>query len=448
MSNKLDYFIKRMQAAQLNQIVIDTFSDYYAKLVKGESGKLSKHEINTPSENNVLSYKNLNNNDTKNLNKLAIIKLNGGLGTSMGLTKAKSLLPVKGELSFLDIIARQVLYLRDKYHCQIPILFMNSFNTQEDTLNSLAKYPELTKNNVSIDFLQNKFPKIRQNDLLPLEAEDDNLNWNPPGHGDLYTCLASGDTIERLIASGIEYLFVANSDNLGATVDLKILNYMVEDKIPFIIEVCRRTEMDKKGGHLAEDKQGHLLLRESAQCPEEELEEFQNIHLYSFFNTNNLWIDLKALKKYLQEHNNVVSLPLIVNPKKVGEVAVFQLETAMGSAINLFKGAKAVCVERDRFVPVKKTQDLLMVWSDIYTLNEDFTIKAENDKRHFIDLDTEHYGSIAEMQKRIPYAPSLKDCEQLVLNGDVHFRQKVSFKGKIKIVTHKRLDLEDIEISG
>ncbi len=365
-----ELFISRMKSEGLSDIVVNTFVNYYKKLVGGESGKLTRHEIGRTSEKNIVKYDDLKNADTKHLKQLAVIKLNGGLGTSMGLKKAKTLLPVKGQLTFLDIIAQQILYMRKEYNCQIPVIFMNSFNTQKDTLELLAKYPELSRQSCSLDFVQNKFPKIRKEDFCPLTHKDDSLNWNPPGHGDIYSCLAQDKIIDKLLDSGIEYIFVSNSDNLGAQADLKILNYMADNKIPFIMEVCQRTEMDKKGGHLAERTDGRLILRETAQCPDDETDEFQNISLYNYFNTNNLWIDLKALKTAMEENNNVLDLPLIINPKKVEDTPVYQLETAMGSAISVFDGAKAVLVNRDRFAPVKKTQDLLLIWSDVYELKK------------------------------------------------------------------------------
>lgn len=371
MEKKLEKFRSLMEKENLHQIVIDTFSEYYKALVGGETGKLGKSMITAPAESNVVEYESLNNGNPEDLQKLAVVKLNGGLGTSMGLTKAKSLLPVKGELNFLDIIANQILVQRKKYEKKIPLLFMNSFNTSEDTLNYISKYSDLKVDDCPLDFVQNKFPKIKADDFDVFEDEEN--GWNPPGHGDIYMSFALTGLIDQLLEQGYEYAFVSNSDNLGAVIDVSILSYMKDNGVPFLMEVCKRTEMDKKGGHLAEDKEGKLILREVAQCPEDETEEFQNINLYKYFNTNNIWIDLKALKAKFVETDNVMLLPLIVNPKKVGETDVIQLETAMGAAINLFKGAQALVVPRTRFAPVKKTNDLLTVWSDFYTLTEDYT---------------------------------------------------------------------------
>ncbi|MDD2650892.1 MAG: UTP--glucose-1-phosphate uridylyltransferase, partial [Candidatus Cloacimonetes bacterium] len=352
-------FVEKMKKEGLSDIVINTFVNYYNKLINGETGKLSKNDITKPDADKIIDYNQLKSLEQNNLDKLAIIKLNGGLGTSMGLKKAKSLLPVKNNLSFLDIITKQVLFLRDKTKSKMPIIFMNSFNTQKDTLDVLDKYPEIKNQACPLSFVQNKFPKIIKRDFSPLNNKDDSLNWNPPGHGDIFSCLAQENLIDTLLDNKIEYIFVSNSDNLGAIADTKILDYMIESKTPFLMEVCKRTEMDKKGGHLAQTKSGRLILRESAQCPDNETDEFQNIQIYNYFNTNNLWIELKALKEIMDKHDNIIELPLIVNPKTVEGIDVIQLETAMGAAISIFDNAKAILVNRDRFTPVKKTQDLV-----------------------------------------------------------------------------------------
>merc|ERR1712012_1262747 len=140
---------------------------------------------------------------------------------------------------------------------------------------------------------------------------------------------------------GKKYMFVSNSDNLGATMDLKILTYFVESKAPFMMEVAQRTEADKKGGHLAKSlKTGGLLLRESAQCPEEDEKAFQDTSKYTYFNTNNLWINLEALREIFKENNGAIPLPVMKNSKTVDprnkkSTKVIQLETAMGRQLSV-----------------------------------------------------------------------------------------------------------------
>lgn len=446
---KEDRLIDKMRSEGLNDIVINTFLHYYQELIKGNTGKLGKNQITVPEDQAIIDYKTLDEIKPEYISQLAVIKLNGGLGTGMGLKKAKSLLPVKGNLSFLDIIIQQTLCLRNKYQCQLPLTFMNSFNTREDTLNIINKYPEIKTQRLSLDFVQNKFPKIRQDNYEGLDLENEGQNWNPPGHGDIYSCMSSAGIIDELIVQGIYYIFISNSDNLGAQVDLKILTYMIEQEVPFIMEVCERTEMDKKGGHLAQTHNGQLILREIAQCPDEEQSEFQDISKYHYFNTNNLWIDVRILKELMRKNNNTLFLPLIINPKKVEDIAVYQLETAMGSAISLFEGAKALCVPRDRFVPVKKTNDLLMVWSDIYDLDEEFSLNKISKGAHYIELDEQYYGLLEPLLVHFPEgAPSLKNCQSLKVKGDIIFGKSVVFEGDISLNSQERIKIEGIEISN
>ncbi len=170
----------------------------------------------------------------------------------------------------------------------------------------------------------------------------------------------------------MKYAFVSNSDNLGATLDARLLRYFAESDKPFLMEVTRRTQVDKKGGHLAvrnSDKQ--MLLREVAQCPEEDLAEFQNIDKHRYFNTNSLWIRLDVLKQLLDQEDGALPLPMIKNKKTVDprdkeSTPVIQLEIAMGAAIESFAGSGAVCVPRSRFAAVKTTSDLFALRSDAY----------------------------------------------------------------------------------
>ncbi len=426
-----------MKEEGLDEQIIRTFSHYLRQLIEGETGKMSKKEIEPPEGGNLIDYRNLQKASPENLDKLVVIKLNGGLGTSMGLKKAKSLLPVKGELNFLDIIARQVLHLRKRTGERIPLLFMNSFNTNEDTLRYLEKYPELKLSEMPLSFQQNKYPRITKKTYQPYRhPHDKKQNWNPPGHGDIYTALLISGVMEKLLNTGIEYAFISNSDNLGAVVDERILNYLVENNVPFLMEICSRSDTDKKGGHLAQDRDKQLVLREIAQCPEEELPEFQNIDLYSYFNTNTLWVNLKVLRELMKKNDNLFLLPIIVNPKEVEGTQVIQLETAMGAAISRFPDSKALIVPRGRFAPVKKTNDLLTIWSDAYTLRDDYQIVLNDVCRQVpsVELDKEYYKTIEQLQQRFQEGiPSLKECRKLEVIGDVYFGENVVIRGDVRL---------------
>jgi len=448
----LNEFIMLMERAGLEDLVIQSFSNSYYKILEGATGTMSETEIEPPAKENLIDYNKLESAGSVQLEKLAVIKLNGGLGTSMGLKKAKTLLKIKGEYNFLDVIAHQILHLRKESGKDIPLLLMHSFNTRQDSLSYLEKYSNLALPHIPLDFVQNKFPKILQSDLSPLKNENDNLNWNPPGHGEIYTALAISGVLDKLITQGFEYAFISNSDNLGAVIDEKILTHFAEENLPFMMEVCQRTEMDKKGGHLAQLKTGQLMLRETAQCPDEEVELFQDIDRYSYFNTNNLWVNLKALKQRLYETRYLLPLTMILNKKEVNGEKIYQVESAMGAAISVFNNSRAIIVARDRFAPVKKTNDMLAILSDAYELTVENKLKLVNvhDKVPHIELIDEFYKDINDFEKRFANGiPSLRKCKSLVVTGDVNFGRNVEIRGNVKITSERNLEniiLEDEEI--
>ena len=422
---------------KLPQIVIDNFAYYYNLLLNGDKGNLPENMI-TPAEN-LQEYSNLDKDyetlGELNRSKIVVIKLNGGLGTSMGLSEAKSLLKVKNNLTFLDIIAKQSEINK------IPLVLMNSYNTRKKSIAQISNYFP-TDGDIPLDFLQHKIPKINADNYQPVEYEkDSDLEWCPPGHGEIYTALVTSGLLEILLSKGIEFAFISNSDNLGAVTDLKILGYIIKKKLPFLMEVARRTVSDKKGGHLARLKNGRFVLRESAQCPESDLNFFQDIEKHQFFNTNNIWINLKYVKNKLEENNNVLKLPMIVNnktvnPKNPESQNVIQLETAMGAAISVFDEADAIVVPRTRFAPVKTTEDLLAVRSDYYLLTEDFRLLV-NPERELkpisINLDPKYYKLVEDLNSRIPFPPSLVDCEKLEIIGDYYLGKNLKFTGIVEL---------------
>jgi UTP--glucose-1-phosphate uridylyltransferase len=267
------------------------------------------------------------------------------------------------------------------------------------------------------------------------------LEWNPPGHGDIYTALQTSGLLEKLTAEGMTYAFIANADNLGATMDLSLLGYFATHGFPMMMEVARRTPADTKGGHLARRKDGRLLLREIAQCPKADLQRFQDIDRYRFFNTNSIWLNLHALRDRIRE-NPVIHLPLILNPKTVDprdktSPAVYQIETAMGSAISLFGKASAVNVPMQRFSPVKKTSDLLALRSDGYAFATDGTLTLSPERttgRIQIQLDNRFYGKIDDFERHFAKGiPSLIHCERLEIEGDVYFEKEIAIRGCVRI---------------
>ncbi|MEM6821877.1 MAG: UTP--glucose-1-phosphate uridylyltransferase [Verrucomicrobiota bacterium] len=442
-----DSIREKMVQAGISAPAIRSFEANYLKLAQGETGMMSESTLSP-----VDSIPSFNDLEEPNLiptelgAKLVVVKLNGGLGTGMGLDKAKSLLEVKDGLTFLDLISRQILFLRKAVNPQLQFLLMNSFSTRKDSLHYLEQYPELP-NGRPMDFLQSKVPKISVDTMEPLDwPADPGLEWCPPGHGDIYLSLFATGLLDQLIRDGIQYAFISNSDNLGAYPDFKILQYMDQESIPFLMEVTRRTEADRKGGHLARRKSDkRLVLREGAQCPSADQDAFQDIEKHGFFNTNNLWIRLDHLRALMSENGGYLPLPLIrnektVDPTKSDSPAVYQLETAMGAAIEMFEGAQALEVPRTRFAPVKKTDDLLALRSDAYEITEDFRVQLIQERHGIpptIKLDSEYFKMINGFDRHISSIPSLKDCKRLTVKGSVLFEKPVSVKGDVTVTNSK-----------
>lgn len=440
MSLSLEYKSK-MEEAGANQAAIDSFLRAFDLLKNGASFMIPEAEISPavtiPMMEDILQH------DTENhaqyLSKTVVIKLNGGLGTGMGLQKAKSLLEIKDGNTFLDLIALQNESLREQCGDHVKFLLMNSFSTSADTLAYLKKYPLYT-NAEDVEILQNFSPKILQKDKKPANhLINPDLDWCPPGHGDIYTSLYGSGWLDKLLSEGIQYAFISNSDNLGAFVKPELLSYFAKSGLPFLMEVTRRTQSDRKGGHLCERKDtGGLLLREVAQCPDEDLAHFQDISKHQFFNTNNLWLDLQKLKETMSTHGGILPLPIITNkkthdPRDKSSAPVYQLETAMGAAIDCFEGAGAVCVPRSRFAPVKTTADLLALRSDVYETLENgcmTLIPERNGKPPVIKL-SEGYKLIGRLATL--GIPSLKHAESLTIEGNVTFEKNVIILGVVKI---------------
>ncbi|HEY85678.1 MAG TPA: UTP--glucose-1-phosphate uridylyltransferase, partial [Chloroflexi bacterium] len=430
-NDKFSPFAKKMAKEKLPDIVIKTFAHYYRQLLEGQTGLIPESDIrpvdSLPDAENF--GENLATAGEAALSKTVLIKLNGGLGTSMGLEQAKSLLIVKDDLSFLDIIAQQAI------RAGVPLVLMDSFATQADSLAALAKYPAL-HNSIPLDFLQHKIPKINQSTLEPVEwARDPTREWCPPGHGDIYTALVTSGMLDTLLEAGYQYAFISNADNLGAVISPAILGYFAQNQIPFMMEAADRSEADKKGGHLAQLPNGQLILRESAQCPEEDINNFQDINRHKFFNTNNLWLNLRALKEKLTEKDNILGLTMIrnaktVDPRDPASTPVYQLETAMGAAIAVFPQAQAIRAPRARFAPVKTTNDLLGVRSDAYVLTDDFRVVVNPTRKPgvpVISLDPPYYKLINKLEARFPFgAPSLLNCESLLVKGDIKFGANIT----------------------
>ncbi len=430
---------ERMTQAGVHPNAIAVFAHSYAVLASGETGLLAESDLEPIESLPRLADLEIDGETARTaMRRTAVVKLNGGLGTSMGMDRAKSLVDVRPGRSFLDVIATQILALRAQYEVELPLLLMDSFRTQADTLAALAAHPDLPIDDIPLDFLQNREPKLRSDDLTPVDwPADPSLEWCPPGHGDIYTALDASGVLDLLLDRGFRYLFVSNSDNLGARPDPRLAAWFAASGAPIGGEYCRRTEADRKGGHLARRRSdGRLVLRESAQTRPEDAAAFGDVNLHRYFNSNNLWLDLVALRRTLSAGGGVLGLPIIRNVKTVDpsdptSPEVIQIETAMGAAIGVFDGAVAIEVDRTRFLPVKSTSDLLVLRSDAYELTDlgEVSLVPTRTEAPLVDLD-KAYKLLPGFEARFPYgSPSLVAAERLTVHGDWTFGRDVTVTG-------------------
>ncbi|EAN86649.1 putative UTP-glucose-1-phosphate uridylyltransferase 2 [Trypanosoma cruzi] len=447
----------KMQAAGVNEACIRTFLKQHAFISKGETGNIPESSISPVESLDSLEDITVPA-DPSLLEHLVVLKLNGGLGTGMGLQTAKTLLSVKDGKTFIDFTVLQLEHLRKTYSDHLRFMLMDSFATSSETKAHIKKYSWLFDTfDKEVELIQNRVPKICQDTLLPVTYEADaSCEWAPPGHGDLYTALYGSGKLDDLLRGGYKYMFVSNGDNLGATLDARLLAYMKSNQLEFLMEVCRRTESDKKGGHIAYQTacfdddtapERRFILRESAQCRKEDEASFQDVEKHRFFNTNNLWVDLAALKKTMDSHSGTLPLPVIRNAKTVNPVdgtstKVYQLETAMGAAIGLFRRSAAVVVPRERFAPVKTCSDLLALRSDAYVLTEDQRLvlcEERAGKPPTIELDNQHYKIITGLDALVKDGvPSLRQCTKLIIQGPVEFQSGTVVKGEVVIRNSKK----------
>lgn len=442
--NTVEKLEQKMLNFHMEEREIALFLKQYQSLSRGERGFIYEKDLTSVPYGSIPTLQDLESHRKKGqtlLDKCAIIKLNGGLGTSMGLSGPKSFLPVKGEKRFIDIVVDQVLSLRKETQSEVPLVLMNSAVTNSETKSYIDTVPAIRDQKIPYSFIHNSHPKILVDTLEPASfAEAPAKEWNPAGHGDIYTSLVTSGILDTLIEQGIEYAFISNIDNLGATMDSALLGYLAESDAPFLMEVCHRREMDKKGGHLAKDESG-FVLRERAQATQEEIEQFEDITKYSYFNSNSIWLNLVKLQKHIEE-KGLLLLPLIANQKNLNPAdsnspKVFQLETAMGSAISLFENTKAVEIPQTRFRPVKKNNDLLLLWSDRFKLNNKGELQEVEGatKSINIELDSTYFAFYTDLKDRVTpeSIPSLKECTSLTVSGNIVFGENCVFNGDVRI---------------
>ncbi|XVE77472.1 hypothetical protein DITRI_Ditri13aG0065400 [Diplodiscus trichospermus] len=417
---KLDHLKSAVSSlSQISENEKNGFINLVSRYLSGEAHHIEWSKIQTPTDEVVVPYDTLAPSpddpaETKKLlDKLVVLKLNGGLGTTMGCTGPKSVIEVRNGLTFLDLIVIQIEHLNSKYGCSVPLVLMNSFNTHDDTLKIVNKY---ANSNVEIHtFNQSQYPRLVVEDFTPLpcKGQHGKDGWYPPGHGDVFPSLMNSGKLDAFLSEGKEYVFIANSDNLGAIVDLKILNHLIRNKNEYCMEVTPKTLADVKGGTLI-SYEGKVQLLEIAQVPDEHVNEFKSIEKFKIFNTNNLWVNLNAIKRLVEA--DALKMEIIPNPKEVNGIKVLQLETAAGAAIR----------------------------SDLYTLVDGFVIRNKaraNPANPSIELGPE-FKKVSNFLSRFKSIPSIIDLDSLKVTGDVWFGAGIVLKGKVSVVAKPGVKLE------
>ncbi|VDL73898.1 unnamed protein product [Nippostrongylus brasiliensis] len=436
-------------ALEKNRKELSGFRNLFARFLRAKT-HVDWSKIEPLPEGAIRGYKHLEHPNNEEviasmLNKLVVVKLNGGLGTSMGCKGPKSVIPVRNELTFLDLTLQQIQTLNKAYGVDVPLVLMNSFNTEEDTKKVLKKYANVK---VSVHtFCQSQYPRINRETLMPIaKSLDDadvewsdlnaikpniNFSWYPPGHGNFYEAFYNSGLLDKFLQDGKEYCFLSNIDNMGATVDFPILNFLMSppaghEQPEFLMEVTNKTRADVKGGTLIQ-YESKLMLLEIAQVPKDYVDEFKSISKFRIFNTNNLWAKLSAIKRVVE--NNELEMEVIVNPKHLERgLDIIQLETAAGAAVKNFRGACGINVPRSRFLPVKKCSDLLLLMSNLYDIDHGRTLAL---------------FQVSDFLKRFQGIPDILELDHLTVSGDVWFGKDVSLKGTVIIIANHgdRIDI-------
>ncbi|MBM7825273.1 UTP--glucose-1-phosphate uridylyltransferase [Arcanobacterium pluranimalium] len=435
----LEHARQKMIDDGAGHIAVKVFEEYFYQLEQGSTGLIPESTIEPLTSVDDLTAVDIDPQVAKKaLGQTVFLKLNGGLGTSMGLAKAKSLLPVRDGMTFLDIIFAQIRDARRRSGKEVPLMLMNSFRTHSDTA---CLFPDdLKVEGIPVDFVQGREPKLLVDSLEPVTwPRDPELEWCPPGHGDIFTSLAQSDLLTTLLDQGLRYFTTSNADNLGAFPSAQLAGWFSESGASYTPELCTRTLADLKGGHLARRKSdGQIILRDTAQTPPEDMHFFTDQYRHPYFHTNNLWFNIEALRDLLRRTGGVVNLPLIRNKKHVDPTdktspEVYQIECASGAIVSSFSDSRPILVGRERFLPVKTTNDLFAIRSDSYDFGADARLRLNREQAPIARLDPQYFAMISDFELRTKNLPSTANLDSIEVTGDYFFDGTEKLAGDVHI---------------
>jgi len=405
------------------------------------------------------------------LSQLIVIKLNGGRGLSLGLEHSKSRLVVSNDMTFMDIVVRQIEYLNDLYKVSIPLLLMNSFVTHEDSVKLTKKYEN---RNIKIyHFKQSRFPRMRKDTLNPCCSDGKAIHpqeWNPPGSGDVFRSLKRSGYLDKFMKEGKKFAFISNVENIGGIpgrVDFKLLNLMKHSENDFLLEVCERISTDHQGGILChesvlpsnenenpnsakerdpKESRERLGLLELSQVPVDKQSLF-SAKKYKYWNTNSIWIRLDALDEKLKTHS--LNLGIILKAVQTGSHGIVQFESPAATSIQSFSKAKLIVVPRYRYWDIKSTAALFLLQSNLYNVDPHTCRVALNETRQFDTIPLVRFGDtfrkFKDYIRRFKQIPDITELDHLTVSGDVFFGSGVVLKGTVIIVANhgERIDIPD-----
>ena len=195
-----------------------------------------------------------------------------------------------------------MLHLRQEYDAPLPLIFMNCFRTSADTMAALARYDDLAGRRAAAGVPAEQGAQApAPTTCSPVSwPEDPDLEWCPPGHGDLYTALRGTGLLDAAArAPATSDVFVSNSDNLGAVPDARVAGWFASSGAPFAIEAVRRTPSRPQGRPLRapQDRRPDRAARDRADARRRTRTALADLDRHRFCSTNNLWFDLRAMTR-------------------------------------------------------------------------------------------------------------------------------------------------------